>query len=133
MEELERLIEKSTISLKPFNFADLSSVENLLRNIAEMLPGRIDYQATYRKTLHDSREESSDGEKKLTGMISRQEGDYEFTSFSIIYDFPGERFVELKFQTIPGYNLEEHRPGERKLWDDVRKIIEEYSSKYNPH
>ena len=130
MTELEDLIEKSTINLGITGFTDLSDVENLLRYIAERLPGRIDYKASYRKNLSSSPKEASEGEKGLDGGISRIGKDYEFTFFSMTYELSNRRFTEIKFQTIPGYSLEEHRPGERQLWGDVRGVVEEYIQKY---
>lgn len=35
-------------------------------------------------------------------------------------------FAGLKFQIVPGYELEEHREGEIKEWDKVSNIIEKY-------
>ncbi len=39
-----------------------------------------------------------------------------------------DQFSAIQFQTIPGYELEEHSPEERELWDYVRESVSAYFS-----
>lgn len=125
--ELEELLERSVIKLpKPL---DLQHAEDLLHFITARLPGRVDYKISQHKRIGQDVEKSL-GYVRLKGTISSSSSTHAFTSFSSssrsdpTYD--PTYIEELRFDTIPGYSLREHRTEQVELWDRVRNLVQGY-------
>ena len=66
----------------------------------------------------------------INGSISRRGKLFSTTSFSskaVCYEEDETpKFKVLIFDTIPGYNIREHRQEEVKLWAEIKNYIESY-------
>jgi hypothetical protein len=125
---VDDVIKRATIQLRiPL---DSKRTEKLLLYIAKELPVDITYVfSQHRGFLHTSNQVLSDlGTLKIFGSISCINHRTAFDSFETIPAHDTTLTSALRFFAIPGYELYEY-PTERVcLWDDVRRIVENYSS-----
>ena len=123
---IDNLLAESTI-----NFSvslTLEETEELLDYIAENLPGETHTRSDYHAIRYTENEKIARdrGTVSIGGMI-RDARNSSFDAFSSINNSDdSSRISAIRFQTIPGYELEEHRPEVRQLWEDVRKQINDY-------
>lgn len=129
MNELDELLAKSEIKFpKPIN---KPLFENLLDRISVNLDSDIDYTAesSQRVTHRDAKPSFPVHEYngiKYSGRITLRKT---FASSSFYTENPfdnPEKISSIRFQTIPGYSLQEHRPEEVAVWDKTRKVVEKY-------
>ncbi len=68
--------------------------------------------------------------QELTGSINERGNLVNSSSFRIKQELDHESdlpvFTRLEFETIPGYNLEEHRKEEIRLWENTRTKVLDY-------
>ena len=67
-------------------------------------------------------------ESEIKGAISSKKDFNESSGFSFLRDEENLKgvFSGIRFETIPGYTLEEHRRGEVKSWREIKKSIDKY-------
>ena len=129
---LDEITKESTIDF--FIDINLSETKMILEYLAKNLPADIKYNLSYNNHIFYNPEHKQIGRDykngaKITGTITSFKKTSEFAHDSFEFKKTEEglsRFNGIKFQTIPGYNLDEHRPEIRNLWKDVREIIDDY-------
>ncbi len=131
MNDLDELLAKSEIKFpKPIN---KPLFENLLDMISVNLDSDIDYTAeSSQRVTHSANPNFPVHEYnglKYSGRITLRKT-FAFSSFDTVNSFDNpEKISSIRFQTIPGYSLQEHRPEEVAVWDKTRKVVEDYFSK----
>jgi hypothetical protein len=126
---VDELTEASTISLpRPLS---LDEAETLLRYLAEKLPGRINYHISRHRSVYDSEAPGgftvTDGTIDVSVMIAMSEKSHTSDSLQIrTGDGEIGTLSVMQFQTIPGYEFEEHRPEVRALWARTKALVAEY-------
>lgn len=104
---------------------DADGVRLLIAYIARDLPGSVTY------------EEKKEVLVKPTGMVTVQslvfQGSIydmnlaESAKFKLLHDKRRVfRFPELILDSIPGYSLDEHRPRQVALWDEIGTLVQKY-------
>lgn len=140
---LDELTEKSTIEFE--EYLTLEQTDELLKYLARELPAHINYTTEETKNLylcHGEKEIKSETTKiKLTGTISPEiiksvvnVPNYliETYSLSSVFTCESDYFQEeekiktLKFDLIPGKDLEEYDKEELKFWNAVREKVKKY-------
>jgi len=125
---IDTLLAESTIKFQtPLT---LEGTEELLDYVAENLPGNVSTNSNYYTQRHhytdDGKLTRSRGTVSIGGMITNLNKP-SFDSFSSIHDSEDtSKISAIRFQTIPGYELDEHRSEVRELWSDVRTLINNY-------
>ena len=123
---IERIIKETTIEFeRPL---DLKNVRRLFLYIAKNLPGSVRYTVESKEIIERLyRHPMTDFEQKsisINGSI-----DVIGTGGIFKCESPQDNHLlinTLKFDSIPGYDYEEHQPAETKLWGDVRRLISDY-------
>ena len=103
--------------------------------ILEFISGNLDYKINSGSfggffSIEDGRLKEK-YEAKIEGTISS--GDFSerggfYFSREIIED--SNVFSRIRFNTIPGYSLEEHDRGEVRVWREIKGSVERYFIKY---
>ena len=126
---LDERLEKAQIVFQ--ERMSLKQAESLLIYIAKNLPAKIECTVSQGKRI-GSGESIVHYSPKISGRINHM-CKYVFDSFECLsYGINYTDFTFLKFMTIPGY-YNEHRKEVRQLWDDVRKIVNQYFQKGQEH
>ena len=109
----------------------IKALEGLFDFIAREVPGNFEYSYKIRALIYS--DDDKDKKKKtkeigiaeIHGTISPEQS--HSASFRIESNQDDEtNYTELRFDTIPGYDYEEHHAQERKVWDDVRNAVSDY-------
>lgn len=125
---IDKLVEKTTIKfLKPLN---LRNAEKLLLYISEHLPGTVNYHIEQHKSLSYNKEKKKSTKDNGTLTISTNISNSEKV---MAFDFPqlipwekdSSYVSSIQFPRLSD-NLMDYRPEVQRLWDDVRKIVENY-------
>ena len=125
MDDLQELLERTTI-----NFPR-SVKEREVYRILEFISGDLDYKI-YNGNFEgffsiEGGELKEKYETKIKVAISSRDfnerGSFYFSS-EIIED--SEVFTGIRFDTIPGYDLEEHAKEEVAAWVKIKKSVEDY-------
>ena len=134
---LDDVMEKTTIALP--RLLDLKEAEKLIYHIAVQLPGNVNYHIShYRSFFHDSESRRSPEEKNR--RVLEQDGTVSISvninshrnvmAFDVFQFCPSRedtsKLAEIRFQTVPDWELSEYRPEIQKLWDDTRRLVGEY-------
>ena len=132
MSELSELIGRTEIGFpRGINF---EQVEGLFDFLSE---NSIDvrYNVTIMGVKTNRGSEFSANERyvsDISGTMTNfsDNGNFGMGSFFCIRnpEFMENNFSGIKFQTIPGYEIEEHNSQEVILWDKVKKLTEKYFS-----
>lgn len=130
VDKLEELLAKSEIKFpQPVKEEEF---ENLLINLAINLDSDIDLKKEYNaRIMHIDNiitEEKKYNVKYYCGIKSLKT----FASASFYTESQlnnPDMITGIRFDSIPGYSLQEHRAEEVAVWDSVRKIVEDYFSK----
>ena len=126
---VDELAEKTTIDFpKPIG---RESAEGLLCYLSSHLPanvsGKIEYFISYR---YDSKKESSFEDKgtlKLVASVNNLKGLMASNTFISERDGRDTSLISrIAFQRVPGWDLSDYRSEVRELWDDVRKVVNQY-------
>ncbi len=126
---IEEVLEKSKIALpKTIN---LREAEKLLRYIAKKLPAEIQYTLLCNKLLYRDKNKyfksSFSFTPEINGTIKSLKDSMAFDNFqfkSLKED--GSKLEIIQFQTAPEWKLNEYRLEIKQLWDNTRKIVDEY-------
>ncbi|MEK6879925.1 MAG: hypothetical protein AABY22_09975 [Nanoarchaeota archaeon] len=126
---IEEVVKKSTIKF-PKNMS-LNQAESLIVYIAKKLPAIVNYTISQQITdgyYTDSKEFfRSKGTAKIRGARNQSTKPFTFDSFTFKHSVRNNStFSLMQFELTPDWELSEYRPEVRKLWDDIRKIINEY-------
>lgn len=123
------LLDKTTIKFpKPLN---LKGSEKLLKYISEKLPGDVNYTVNYYNHLLYDRERKkfvkSNGTLNITANIISSKEVMAFWDISMLSsDQNLSRLSSIEFAKVPGWDIGDYRPEVQRLWDDMRKIVENY-------
>ncbi|MEK6934858.1 MAG: hypothetical protein AABW46_03195 [Nanoarchaeota archaeon] len=127
----DELIKRNVINLP--RKLSLSEAEGLVEYIVRELPGEIRYHSSYHKTLFqkDGRLSIRDGAVDLTvhlkATISSHKRVGAFDTFQFLHSqSDSSRLDAIMFQLVPGWDLQEYRQEIIELWDDVRRLTEQY-------
>ena len=126
---IDKLIQESRIEFP--RSLSLKETKELLDYIAIHIPAEINtlvkyYENRYPINNKEKKLKLSLGTVKINGNIKDLES-FTFDSFIINPDESNcSKLNVIEFQTIPGYNLEEHRREVRKLWENTRIHVENY-------
>ena len=132
MDKLEELLDRLTIKFP----VPLTAGEIEIK-LFEYLKSEVQCTINYTLVIHGLKYPGRKSERytaEIKGSINRCIGDeIAFSSFTMTRDNK-DHFVDLKIQTVPGYDsIEEFETfpsgsGELKLADDLRKSIDSYFS-----
>ncbi len=125
---LEEVTEKSRIGLP--KKLSLAKAEGLLAYIAQRLPGKVNYQASYFRSIHGEQGTKisiHNGTISIAGSIVSHKTSGVFDSFEFVpYQRDSTMVSALQFARVPDWELSDYRPEVRTLWDDVRRLAEQY-------
>ncbi len=126
---IDEVLRKSRIALP--EKINLREAEKLLRYIAKKLPAEIQYTLLCNKLLYRDRnnffKNSFSFTPEINGKINCLKDSRAFDVFqfkSLKED--GSKLDIMQFQTVPEWELNEYRQEIKQLWDDTRKIVDEY-------
>ncbi len=137
--DLDELRKESTIEFpRSLEFKEvLKLLDYISINLPGHLSGKIERHFNFRSPKEREDTETKRGLEYGTstfGVMIRDENNYAFDAFETCNDRDLEKISSIRFQTIPGYVLEDHNKENRKLWSDVRRQIEDYFAKNpSPH
>jgi len=123
------LLEKTTIKFpKPLN---LKGSEKLLEYISKKLPGDVNYTVNYYSHFLYNKERKkslkSNGTIGITANIISSKEAMAFWDTSMLSSNENlSRLSSMEFSKVPGWDIADYRPEVQGLWDDVRKIVEDY-------
>jgi len=124
---IEKVIEKATINFpRPLS---LQETERVLEHVAKELPATITYHISAHKSLYHEAGSvaKNDGTIRIRGSISNLQKPMTFDSFRSEPHRRETNFIaSISFNLILGYDLEDYGPEVLKLWDDVRRVINQY-------
>ena len=122
---IDELLEASTIEF--LESLTLEEMGKLLDYITKNLPADIYTKTEYNENRDHDQDMPTLGTVKIVGTI-KNVNNYSFDSFMTTYNFLEDtsKISAMQFQTIPGYELEEHREEVRQLWNDVRAQVNNY-------
>lgn len=126
---IEEVLKKATIEFK--SPLSLEQTGMLLDYIGNNLPARISSKTEiYEERFKDGKTKvqmKKRGTVKILGTIVNTSKLASFSSFETIsYSEDSSQLKGIRFQTIPGYDLKEHRHEEVRLWRDVKKQAANY-------
>ena len=133
------VLERATINF-PRNL-DIGELTKLFAFVHEKGNLEIKYNLILERTWfydHESKvskygERPKDVSGNINTIILNTTGSTPFTAESFScnrnYNDDGKIYSNLSFNTIPGYDIEEHKKETVELWDNVKKIVEEYFKK----
>lgn len=129
---IEEVIQEATIEFQ--RLLSLEETEKLLGYISKNLPGRTHYISSYGEIIDSLEKGRTHIERtsiSIEGIIIHKEP-MKFSSFRGINVQNNSALIgAIRFETIPGYNLKEHRPEEIQLWKEVRQQVFNYFSQKN--
>jgi hypothetical protein len=131
---IDEVIAKTSIELpKPLSLAE---AEDLIDYIAMQLPANVNYHSSYHRSItHVAGEDGEwkdrvlkeDGTAEVTVSISHLEKSLAFDTFQLKCSQEDySRLGEIIFTRTPDWDINEYRPEVQQLWDDTRKIVEQY-------
>ena len=123
---IDELLEASTIEF--LESLTLEEMGKLLDYITKNLPADIYTKTEYNENRNHDLDMTTLGTVKIVGTI-KNVNNYSFDSFVTTHNFLEEdtsKISAMQFQTIPGYELEEHREEVRQLWNDVKTQVNNY-------
>jgi hypothetical protein len=124
---IDELAQASTIIFE--NPLSLEDMESLLDYMARELPASINTSTKYYEQRSDYGEsmKTERGSSEVGGIITNiSNGDFDsFRTYTLPENEIGE-ISGMRFQTIPGYELEEHSEISRRLWADVGTQVTNY-------
>src|SRR3989344_3409174 len=102
----------------------LEETHELLAYVTRHLPAHIDFYNEYHEQMEFDKLIKEIVTLRGTLIIKGTIRNLETHVFDAFQSFPNpqssDELLGLRFQTIPGYSLEEHQPEVRELWDEVR-------------
>ena len=126
---IEEAVKKATIEF-PTDMS-LRQTHRLIAYIAKILPANINYHFSQHINVgylvgHEGF--SKDLETaEITGRISRAEEPIVFDSFRFKHsEHDTSKFSLMQFLIVSNWEPEDYRPEVRKLWGDVRKLVNKY-------
>ena len=130
MGDLEKLIDRSTINFP--NLLNENQVEEFFEYLAKNSI-KVKYNSTFSgiMMLNDSGELYQNKNCLEISGTMREINSGGNSSFECPTKIMGKNTFEgIRFQTTPGYDLEDHNLRDVKLWAKVRGLTQEYFSKY---
>jgi len=126
---IEQVLNQATIVFE--SPLSLEQTGILLDYIRDNLPARISSKTEIYEERSKDRETKvqmrTRGTVKISGNIINASSPISFGSFETIpYSEDSSQIRGIRFQTIPGYDLKEHRREEVQLWQDVKKQVANY-------
>ena len=128
---IDELTERTEINF-PRNL-DERELKKLVAYLGEMLIANVDfiisenYRASRIISLSDKRTQIRLSSMEASGTIIGYNRSANFRCKTIISDKYSRNLITgMKFDTIPGYNIREHRQEEVKLWAEIKNYIESY-------
>jgi hypothetical protein len=129
---IDEITKRSTIEFpRPL---DLEETESLMEYIAKSMPANVAYEKSSHVEMYHVDNVAAfavfreQGSVALGGTITTL-ACAEFDSFSCTPSLEDcTKIDKMRFNTIPGYTLEEHRKEVVRLWDSVRHTVLEYFS-----
>ena len=124
--DLEAITARTVIPLIP---ASRENLDSLLREVARITGYTVQYQThrVERKSIDEAGTYILSKTLEASGTFTSQNGESASFVCPPSESVP-ERVDMLKFDTIVGYSVEDHRPGQVALWDMVRSRILNYNS-----
>ena len=127
--ELDEIAKEGTIEFpRPISRED---AENLFCYIAKELPASISSHIDYYKSFsyNEERDKVLEDEGTLIVIASVSSLKKE-RGYDTFVSKPGDRDTScisaIASQTVPGWELLDYRPEVRKLWKDVREVVNRY-------
>jgi len=128
---IEKIMKETTINLP--RSLTLKEAEELLEHIGKKLPGNVNYNVSYfRSIIHKEGEGILKKGKdfEISGIMDSRREDYPSYSFKCesSQDFYKDisTISEISFNIVEEWKIPDYGPEARKLWSDVRRVVEEY-------
>jgi len=130
---IDEIMEKTVIKLP--EELSLSESEKLLAYIAGQLPGDVNYQTTYfRSILHSVHTDSTpekmsthEGTSSIVGTFVSHKTPGVYGSFRFGSSREGTSKLDaIRFELVPGWDLHDYSTEVIRLWDDVREKTMQY-------
>lgn len=129
-EVTEELMEKATINFP--KEISLPEAEKLIKYIVKEFPANIKYDLSTHKSI------SYNFDKKIVKNCRTSEINCDINTFGKFRAFDSfkftksgkysSKFTNIEFQTIHGYGLSKYGPEIKQIWDEVRKVVDNYFS-----
>ncbi len=113
---------------------ELKEAEELINYIAKNMPANISYSVLEHTQLYHEREtkgiSSQKGSISINGHIADllEAGAFDtfYSESSFFDDIP--KLTAIKFMQVPGWEIEDYRPENRRIWASVRTAVVKYFS-----
>ncbi|MBN2142055.1 hypothetical protein JW711_01875 [Candidatus Woesearchaeota archaeon] len=124
---LDERMEPATIRFP--RSVELKEAEAVLVYVAQNMPAEVNYKASYYAVSRRDKDlevRIELGSAQIGGTIHKEGRAFD-TFESYLHSFNG-LIAGFRFNLIPGYELSEHRPEVRQLWDETRNVALRYFS-----
>jgi hypothetical protein len=133
-ENINDLIERTTINFP--EEIEGTKLDDFFSYLHNEMSCTIRYKQGMFKSFERNAEPGSPkpeiGTVEVIGTITAKTDKFAVGNFETISGKTPSFIAGLRFQTIPGYSVEEHSPEEVKLWDIVREYTQKYFAPAQP-
>lgn len=119
---LDEVMEKATIKFP--HEVGIEKMIELLDFLCKFMPASINYQVQYNMSKN-GRDQREQGIVSIAGHINHLEKLGYFDGFETLQE--NYKLISgMRFSLVPDYDLDDYRPEQIKLWDEVRKKVGYY-------